>query len=123
MPEIYASADVLVYPSLIESFGFALLEGMAYRLPIVAADTPVNRELCQNAALYYRATDSTAAANAIERASNIETRTELINSCDARLAAFDWSWRRYAREFVRLLDQVQENVTRGAFPRRSVNAT
>jgi len=122
MPDIYASADLLVYPSLVESFGFALLEGMAHRLPIVAADTPVNRELCQNAALYYCATDATAAANAIERAFYIEIRTELVNSCEARLAAFDWSWRRYIREFVRLLDQVQDSVAKGAFPRRLVNA-
>jgi glycosyltransferase involved in cell wall biosynthesis len=122
MPQIYASADLLVYPSLVESFGFALLEGMAHRLPIVAADTPVNRELCQDAAVYYSATDATAAANAVERVFSIETRAELVNSCETRLATFDWSWRRYVREFVRVLDQVQESVAREALPRRSVKA-
>jgi len=122
MPDIYASSDLLVYPSLVESFGFALLEGMAHRLPIVAADTPVNRELCQNAALYYRATDATAAANAIESALCVATRAELLNYCENRLATFDWSWRRYVREFVQLLDHLQEDVAREALPRPTVKA-
>ena len=50
---LYESCDVLVYPSLCESFGFPLLEAMSMGLPIVAADTAVNRELAGNGALYY----------------------------------------------------------------------
>jgi len=38
---------------LCESFGFPLVEAMGARLPIVAADTPVNQEVCGKAAIYF----------------------------------------------------------------------
>jgi glycosyltransferase involved in cell wall biosynthesis len=55
--QLYRDADIFVFPSLTESFGFPLVEGMAHGLPIVAADTPVNREICGEAALYFRPLD------------------------------------------------------------------
>ena len=51
---LYRACDVLVFPSLCESFGFPLLEAQTYGLPIVAADTEVNREMAGDAAVYYR---------------------------------------------------------------------
>ncbi|HEV8578102.1 MAG TPA: glycosyltransferase family 1 protein [Thermoanaerobaculia bacterium] len=41
----YASADLFVFPSATDTFGNVLLEAMASRLPIVAADAPPTREL------------------------------------------------------------------------------
>jgi glycosyltransferase involved in cell wall biosynthesis len=41
----YASADLFVFPSATDTFGNVLLEAMASRLPIVAADVPPTREL------------------------------------------------------------------------------
>jgi glycosyltransferase involved in cell wall biosynthesis len=55
--QLYRDADIFVFPSLTESFGFPLAEAMAHGLPIVAADTPVNREICGEAALYFRPVD------------------------------------------------------------------
>jgi glycosyltransferase involved in cell wall biosynthesis len=54
---LYLEADVFVFPSWLESFGFPMVEAMAYGLPIVAADTPVNREVCEGAAIYFRTQD------------------------------------------------------------------
>ncbi len=51
---LYRDSDVFVFPSLAESFGFPMVEAMAHGLPIVAADTPVNREVCGDAAVYFR---------------------------------------------------------------------
>jgi glycosyltransferase involved in cell wall biosynthesis len=70
LPEQYRSADVFVFPSYSESFGHPLVEAMASGLPIVAADVPVNREMCQEAAVYFPAFDSTACADAIVRVTN-----------------------------------------------------
>lgn len=50
---LYGSADIFFFPSLCESFGFPMVEAMGAGLPIVAADTPVNREICDEAALYF----------------------------------------------------------------------
>ncbi len=65
LPALYRSADVFVFPSYTESFGHPLIEAMATGLPIVAADTPVNREICDDAAVYFRPFDPTACASAI----------------------------------------------------------
>lgn len=50
---LYFDADIFVFPSLTESFGFPMAEAMSHGLPIVASDTPVNREVCGDAALYF----------------------------------------------------------------------
>jgi len=51
---LYRRTDIFVFPSLTESFGHPLAEAMAHGLPIVASDTPVNREICGEAAVYFR---------------------------------------------------------------------
>jgi phosphatidylinositol alpha-mannosyltransferase len=47
-PDYFASADVLVCPTAIASFGITLLEGMAAGLPVVASDIDGFRELVTN---------------------------------------------------------------------------
>jgi len=54
---LYLQADIFVFPSWLESFGFPMVEAMAHGLPVVAADTPVNREVCGKAAVYFRPHD------------------------------------------------------------------
>ena len=54
---LYENSDILVYPSLCESFGFPLIEAMSRGIAIVAADTAINRELAGDAAIYYPGAD------------------------------------------------------------------
>lgn len=49
----YASADVQLFPSTTDTFGNVLLEGMASRLAVVAADMPQSREVCGEAAEFF----------------------------------------------------------------------
>lgn len=53
LPAVYRAHDVFVLPSLAESYGHPLIEAMASDLPIIVADTPISRELCGDAALYF----------------------------------------------------------------------
>jgi len=45
LPDVYASADAFVFPSPTETQGLVLAEALAAGLPVVAVDTPVNREV------------------------------------------------------------------------------
>jgi len=101
---VYRSCDIFVYPSLCESFGLPMLEAMAAGLPTVAADTPVNREMLGDAALYYAPDDPKEAAKQMRTV--IEdplTRSQLSGNALKRVSGFDWSWQRYVRSLLGLL--------------------
>jgi glycosyltransferase involved in cell wall biosynthesis len=110
MGALYAHSDLMVYPSLCESFGFPMIEAMGHGLPIVAARTGINEEMCRDAALYYAPSDPLAGAQAIRDALVPETRARLKRAAAARVTGFDWSWTRYAREFVALVDSVTQRT-------------
>jgi len=63
--EQYRNADIFVFPSITESFGHPMAEAMAHGLPVVAADTPVNREMCGDAAIYFSPLEPDRLAQAI----------------------------------------------------------
>lgn len=63
---LYREGDVFVFPSMAESFGFPMPEAMAHGLPIVAADTPANREICRDAAVYFNALSADDLAQKLE---------------------------------------------------------
>lgn len=59
---LYQACDVVAFPSLCESFGWPLVEATSLGIPILAADTPVNREMAGEGALYFEPRDVTSAA-------------------------------------------------------------
>ena len=62
----YNAADVLVFPSSWEGFGWPPLEAMACGTPVVASDIPAVREVVGDAGLLVPADDPSAVARAIE---------------------------------------------------------
>lgn len=65
LPDLYRNHDVFVTASLSETFGHPLVEAMASGIPIVAADTPVHREVCDDCAVYFDGTSTESLADAI----------------------------------------------------------
>jgi glycosyltransferase involved in cell wall biosynthesis len=53
LPNAYSNAKGLLYPSRYEGFGLPLVEAMASGTPIIASDTPINREIAAEAATYF----------------------------------------------------------------------
>lgn len=88
---VYAAANLFVFPSLCESFGFPLVEAMASGLPIIAADLPLNHEMCGDGAVFYPPRDPAALAREIARlAGDDAARSRLAAAGRARASRFSW---------------------------------
>jgi glycosyltransferase involved in cell wall biosynthesis len=57
LQELYSNAALFVLPSYIEGMSMALLEAMAYGLPIVVSDIPENLRVVDDTALRFRTRD------------------------------------------------------------------
>lgn len=84
-------ARALVFPSLIEGFGFPLVEAMAAGCPVVTSDIPVIEEVVGEAALRVPPTDTAALTAALERIlGDPALRASLREKGLARARHFQW---------------------------------
>jgi glycosyltransferase involved in cell wall biosynthesis len=92
LTELYEKSHALIFPSMCESFGFPQVEAMAFGLPIIAADTPVSREVCGEAAAFFPPEDDEALASLIRRFYTYPEELALASRLSAKRAAnFDWA--------------------------------
>jgi glycosyltransferase involved in cell wall biosynthesis len=105
LPDLYRSADVFVFPSYTESFGHPLVEAMASGVPVVAADVPVNREMCGDAALYFPPFDAAACAEVIAR---VVEDSELARQLGERGLgrAEQFTWERHVEALWSAIEEV-----------------
>ncbi len=105
MPELMVTADLLVYPSLYEGFGFPALEAMLTRTPVVASNAGSLPEVLGDAALLVDPHDVKAF---IEAVNGVLTNTELWRDLvdRGRTRAKQYSWRRCADLTVEIYKQV-----------------
>ena len=92
---IYAASDIHLWPSFLESFGHPLVEAMARGLPSVAADIEVNREILQDAAVYFDPFDARACAQSIREVIEDADATERMKRVALERAG-GFSWRVHA---------------------------
>lgn len=92
LPGLYRNHDIFVFPSISETFGHPMAEAMACGLPVVAADTPVNREVCGDAALYFQPLSVESLVASIRRLDgDPELRAEMTARGRARVVgSFTW---------------------------------
>jgi glycosyltransferase involved in cell wall biosynthesis len=88
---VYAGAELFVFPSLYEGFGFPLVEAMAHGVPAIAARSSSLPEVGAGAALYFEPGDAKELASLIERATtDAELRASLVARGRARVAELRW---------------------------------
>jgi glycosyltransferase involved in cell wall biosynthesis len=90
--EIYNAADVLIFPSFAEGFGWPPLEAMACGTPVVTSEDPAIVEVVGDAGLHADARDVTGLAGAIR---SLLSDPELARRMRAlgrdRAAGFSWA--------------------------------
>lgn len=96
---VYQACDLYVTPAYAESFAHPLIEAMASGLPIIAADLPVHREICQNAAVYPPVfSPEILAQRVVELAKSPALRKRLADY--GRRRARDFSWSRHVQQII-----------------------
>jgi len=92
LPEWYRAAGAVVSTRLRHGFAFSLLEALASGCPILTTDSPITRELCGEAALYFDATDVAAVqAHLTTLAHDTALRQRLGAAAVARVQGASWA--------------------------------
>ncbi len=93
LPSLYSEHDVFVFPSVSETFGHPMAEALSSSLNVVVADTPITREICGDAALYFRPFSSTQLCDRLlELDRDPELRRQMSErSRERALSLFNWS--------------------------------
>jgi glycosyltransferase involved in cell wall biosynthesis len=97
LPALYGQAEMLVFPSLCEGFGFPVLEAMACCTPVLASKIDTLVEIAGGAALTVDPSSIEEIADGMSRlTTDSSLRAELRAKGLTRVAAF--SWQKSARE-------------------------
>jgi glycosyltransferase involved in cell wall biosynthesis len=105
VPALYQGAELFVFPSLYEGFGFPLLEAMAGGVPVLAADNSAMRELVPDAEMLCAGNAQAWAEKMARLLLDHSLRQKLV--AKGRRHAQEFSWDRTARETLAIYESVQ----------------
>jgi glycosyltransferase involved in cell wall biosynthesis len=91
LADLYRRADLLLFPSLYESFGLPVLEAMASGTPVVASDLPALRETGGDAIVYCDPHHTTSISEAMIRVlGSSALQADLQQAGIDRAGGFTW---------------------------------
>lgn len=109
LPSLYQQMDVLLMPSLLETFSTTYLEAMAMKVPIVASDMPFSRDICAESALYCSPLKADEYAEKILLLhNNTSVKNELIQKGKQNLKRFGTSIDR-TKKYIEIIEQIAIN--------------
>jgi glycosyltransferase involved in cell wall biosynthesis len=100
---LYRNARALVFPSIYEGFGIPPLEAMLLNCPVIAAEIPVLREICGNAALYCSPTDTESIVRGMQAIMRSQSlRQSLMDKGLIQVQRYTWT--HSAEKLMRVVD-------------------
>ena len=108
LPIFYCAAEMLVFPTLFEGFGFPPLEAMACGVPVTCSRVGSVPEMVADAALMFKPTNSEEIASSVHSVlSNDELRGNLVKKGLERATHFRWeeTARRTVEIYKRVLSE------------------
>ena len=102
---LYSAAELFVMPSLMEGFGFPVLEAMASGIPVVCANAGSLPEVAGDAAVLFDPTDVQDMARAIREVLESPALRERLIACGLKRAQ-RFSFRRMAEETLELYEEI-----------------
>jgi glycosyltransferase involved in cell wall biosynthesis len=103
--ELYNAADVFLFPSFAEGFGWPVLEAMGCGTPVVASDIPALREVGGEAALYASPRDPRALAEAVRSIFDSPERAGVLQAAGMNRAS-QFTWERAIDGYAQLYREV-----------------
>jgi glycosyltransferase involved in cell wall biosynthesis len=91
LAEAYASAELLVYPSLWEGFGVPPLEAMSLGCPVLVSNRSAMPEICRDGASYFDPNDPDSLAKSLPEALTLRASNAPVIARGREIAAgYDW---------------------------------
>lgn len=104
---LYHRADIYITAAYTESFAHPLVEAMACGLPIVAFDLPVHREICRDAALYFRRFSQESLAEQVLSIGRSREKAVQLGQLGLERAQH-FSWEHHAAEILKICEALQK---------------
>jgi glycosyltransferase involved in cell wall biosynthesis len=99
---LYSSAEMMVYPSLYEGFGFPVLEAMQCNCPVITSNCSSLSEVGGNAVLYFKSNNLTSLTTKIlELFLNPELSGKMI--LKGKQHANKFNWEVFVKKFIRII--------------------
>lgn len=102
---LYRAADIVVFPSLTESFGFPVVEAAGCGIPVVATAIPSTIELLEENAWYFAPGDASGAADAVDAVLVASEDSIAARTRAARRRVEELTWHRNARAVATLIEE------------------
>ena len=102
---VYRACDLYVTPAYVETFAHPLVEAMASGLPVIASDLRVHREVCGDAALYFKTFSPESLAETVSR---IAHSAELIREMSEQglKRSRDFSWKDHVDHLISIAEEL-----------------
>lgn len=105
LPLLYSSADLMIFPSLYEGFGFPAVEAQAAGCPVLSSNASVMPEILSDSAAYFDPKDSESFFSSLLKLEKSPERKKLL-----KLEGFEnikrFDWKRSAQEILNIYKEL-----------------